>query len=350
MSATAAHAAPRDPGSAQTARASRHPGLSGARTSGAPLPGTAQRVAFVGAQAWLDLCTPDALAHGFETARFEAGPAPDVPATLAALSAFAPEATVVFDPWTVPGDLLEALAECTATLGILVDGLPLPPNQRGEGGDARADLVSELDRLVTFDPALTGERVGSSTIWRAIPPPVADALFGEVRALHGAPRVMSLGRATEYRDTILTPTKHAHDLLELIHGVTGEQLVELLGEYDVGVYVPRERRGGFGHQAAMHLAAGQLLLTGTLVPAHGLEREIDYLQVESPDELVRVLDRMGRFPEMHQRVRVRGRLKAELFRASRLFGRIIHDLRADVAAFGGSAGRRAPTRLNASGS
>jgi hypothetical protein len=54
-----------------------------------------------------------------------------------------------------------------------------------------------------------------------------------------------------------------------------------------------------------------------------------------------VLDRLGRFPEMHARVRVRGRLKAEQYRASRLFGRLMHDLRRDVAAFGGGGSRGA---------
>jgi hypothetical protein len=40
---------------------------------------------------------------------------------------------------------------------------------------------------------------------------------------------------------------------------------------------------------------------------------------------------------MHQRVRVRGRLKAEQYRSSRLFARVAGDLLADVAAFGVSA-------------
>ena len=47
-----------------------------------------------------------------------------------------------------------------------------------------------------------------------------------------------------------------------------------------------------------------------------------------------MLERLARFPEMHQRVRVRGRMKAEHFRASRVFARVVHDLLADVAAFG----------------
>ena len=48
---------------------------------------------------------------------------------------------------------------------------------------------------------------------------------------------MTIGRSTPHREAMLTPAKHHHDLLHVIHGVTGGALVELLGEYDVGVYV-----------------------------------------------------------------------------------------------------------------
>ena len=90
----------------------------------------------------------------------------------------------------------------------------------------------------------------------------------------------------------------------------------------------------------MHLAAGQLLVTETLRPMHGLERNIDYVHVGSDLELSWVLHRLARFPEMHERVRVRGRLKAEQYRASRLFGRVAHDVLADLAAFGAGRGAR----------
>jgi hypothetical protein len=65
-----------------------------------------------------------------------------------------------------------------------------------------------------------------------------------------------------------------------------------------------------------------------------LERDIDYLNFDSPEELVWAMDRLARFPEMHERVRVRGRMKAEGYRASWVFGRLLHDLELDVAAFG----------------
>jgi hypothetical protein len=293
--------------------------------------GTVRRVAFVGAPVWLDICAPHAPGHGLKPGRFALDDAQDIARTRAALRAFAPVATVVFDPCTLATGVLEALAGAApdaVTLGVIVDQIS-PDLEPTPGGP-----LDQLDRLVTFDPGLTGERLGESAIWRAIPPPVSDALFGDVRPLHGAPRAMTMGRSTEHRETMLMPTKHDHDLLQVLHGLGGAELIELLDEYDVGVYVPREPGGGFGHQAAMHLAAGHLLLAAAFQPAHGLERDIDYLQVESPDGLVWLLERMSRFPEMYQRIRMRGHLKSELFRASRLFARVVHDLTADVAAFG----------------
>ena len=208
---------------------------------------------------------------------------------------------------------------------MLVGGLPAE-------GSARA--LEGLDRLISFRPALTGATLGAAELWRAIPPPVSDALFAPVRPLHGVPLVISIGAASAHREEMLMSAKHHHDLLQVIHGVSGEPLAELMGECDVGVYVAPESGGGFGLQVGMHLAAGQLLLAEELIPAHGLERNIDYLHFDSPDGLAWMLERLGRFPEMHQRIRVRGRLKAEQYRASRLFARLTHDLLADVAAFG----------------
>jgi hypothetical protein len=240
------------------------------------------------------------------------------------VTATAPDATVVFDPLAFPGLSLDP--GTGVSLGVLAGGLP-------NAGTARA--LDSFDRLLSFAPALTGERVGHQPLWRAIPPPVSDSLFREVGPLRDPVRVMSVGQATPHREKMLLPAMHHHDLLQLLHGVSGERLVEVLGEYDVGVYVARDEGGGFGPQVGMHLAAGQLLVTDALRPAHGLERDIDYLQVKDAAALVLALDRLARFPEMHQRIRVRGRMKAEQYRSSRMFARVLHDLLADVAAFGG---------------
>ena len=285
------------------------------------VPGRTLRVAFLGPQQWLEGCAPPQAALGL-LPRFFAAQV-ELSQTLASLERFAPMATVIFDPLAVPDELLAAAPGIT--LGVLVGDLP---------SEDDAAAFGALDRLVSFRPALTGAQIGARGVWRAVPPPVSDLYFGEVRPLHSRPRAMSVGRSTAHREAMLLPAKHHHDLLQVIHGVSGRWLAELLAEYDVGVYVAREPGGGFGAQVGMHLAAGQLLLAEALDPTHGLERDIDYLQISSPDALVYMLDRLARFPEMHQRVRVRGRMKAEQFRASTLFARLLRDLLADVATFG----------------
>jgi hypothetical protein len=285
------------------------------------------RVAFVGAQTWLEGAAPSASARNLLAERFVVGAEQDLQARHAALERFGPHVTVLFDPPSLPAQLLTA--ELGVTLGVLVGGVP-DPGQAGATG--------ALDRLVAFDPALTGTSIGGRAVWRAIPPPVSDDLFADVSQGHRTPRAMSIGRSSPHREAMLMPAKHHHDLLQVIHGVAGEALAELLCEYEVGVHIPPQPGGGFGQQVGVHLAAGQLLLAEQLFPAHGLERNIDYLHVDSPAGVVWALDRLARFPEMHHRIRVRGRLKAEQFRASRLFGRIVHDLLLDVAAFGADAG------------
>jgi hypothetical protein len=287
----------------------------------APAPiGEPQRVAFVGARTWLKGCAPASPSHGLLPRCFELGSEPELFAHVE-IERFSPHATVVFEPAALTAEVLAALPH--PKLGVLVGGLP----------EGEAAWAAELDRLVSFRPSLTGAQVGHATVWRAIPVPVGDGFYHPVAPLHHAPRAMSIGHSTPHRESVLTPAKHHHDLLQVIHGVSGEGLDELLREYDVGVYVAPREGGGFGFPVGLHLAAGHLLLTEPLNPGHGLERDIDYLQFESPEELVWILDRMGRFPEMHQRVRVRGRLKAQQFRASRLFARVVHDLHLDLAAF-----------------
>jgi hypothetical protein len=286
------------------------------------------RIVFLGTEVWLQSCCPpritDMLHSTWATVeeRSEAGGA------LAIAEQFRPQVTVVFDPLSLPAELLKELPG--VTLGVLVGRRP----QRGE-----AEIVESLDRVVSFRPELTAVPVGSTHIWRAIPPPVNDAVFAEVRALRGRPRTITVGHSTPHREWMLMPAKHYHDVLQVVHGVSGPLLVELLGEYDVGVYVPPRPGEGSGQQVGMHLAAGQLLLAERLLRTHGLEHNIDYLRVDSPGELVWVLHRMERFPEMYQRIRIRGRFKAEQYRASRLFARIAHDLLADVATFGSERGR-----------
>lgn len=254
-------------------------------------------------------------------ASFEIASVANVEQVLVKLRNYRPHVSVVFDPWI----LNEPVGLPGITLGVLVAE---PDGRTG------TDTLAAFDRLVSFDPRLTGESFGDHTVWRAIPVPVSDALFAEVHPMRHAPRAMSIGRSTPHREGMLVQAKHRCDLLQVVHGLSAGELAELLDEYDVGVYISPETEGGFGYEVGAHLAAGQLLVADRLTPSHGLEPNIDYLQVGSPDELAWTIERLERFPRMHDSLRVRGRLKAESYRASGLFARVAYDLLADVSAFG----------------
>lgn len=287
------------------------------------------RVGFVGPRTWLETSCPPPGHAALASLRLPIAPAADLGPVTTALREFDPAVTVVYDPRCVDADAVRGWPG--VTLGIVLgDSDALASG--GAGASAGA-----FDRLISFRPGLTGTRVGDGRLWRAVPPPVADDLFGEVRPLHGTPRTITLGRSTEHREVLLLPAKHHHDVLQLVHGVVGDTLIATMREYDVGLYVPPDSTFGFGAQVGMHLAAGQLLMTSGLDPGHGLERGIDYLHFNSAVELVMLIDRLGRFPDMYQRVRLRGRMKAERYRASALFARVLGDLLDDVRVFGSAA-------------
>ena len=109
---------------------------------------------------------------------------------------------------------------------------------------------------------------------------------------------------------------------------------EALETHDVGINLHNDPYPSFENRVCLHLAAGHLVLSEWLHPAHGLEPGLDFVVTQTPGELLHALLSLRRFPAMWHRVRVRGRRKAEQFRASRVYPRLLHDLFADLAAFG----------------
>ncbi|MEA2138614.1 MAG: hypothetical protein QOG56_1764 [Solirubrobacteraceae bacterium] len=303
------------------------------RPHGGPL-----RVAFAGQTTFFEACSLQAPAGGLIPRFFEFRAGGDADALLAGLREFVPHVVVVYRPEVVPEGLFGELA--AVTLGFLSEPLP-------RGGPAHVDLqrrlreleeadVANFDRFVSFDPLIAATAEAVLPIWRSLPLPVADRFFAPVTPMGHPPRVLFVGRSTPHREFLLAPAKLEHDLLHVAFGVSGTELVELLHRHDVAINLHNEDYPSFENRVSMHLAAGHLVLSEALDPLHGLEPGIDFLQIESASELRRALSVVTRFPRVHHRVRVRGRLKAEGFRASRVYPRLIADLLADIDAFGSS--------------
>lgn len=295
------------------------------------------RLAFVGQATFFEACalmrgTPELATRFIE---FREGA--ELGRLLAELHSFRPHVVLVFRPEIVPAGAFEGLD--AATLGFLTEPLP-----RGRG-PAHPDLEIRLaslrkvdrgnfDRIVAFDHNIVEAAEDVLPVWRSLALPVDDRFYADVTPIGGRPGVMFVGRSTPYREQLLTPAKHGFDVLHLAFGVDSQRLDTLMREHHVGINLHNEPYPSFENRVSLHLAAGHLVLSEPLDPLHGLEPGIDFIEVGTAGELYRELELLQRSPDAHHRVRVRGRMKAESFRASRVYPRLVHDLLLDLRAFG----------------
>ena len=265
------------------------------------------RVAFVGPSATLEASALHAPAGRLLPRRFAVRPDDEPTAVRAALEDWG--AQVVVGLAGVPDGALAGLRALRLAHGV-----------------HRDDVDRVAAAAAAPDPAA----------WRTFPLPVDDRLFAEVRPSSRPPRIVFLGASTAHRERYLIRAKHEFDLVHYAHGLHGDRLRAVLASTDVGVVLHRERGAGFEPGALVHLAAGHLVLSEPLAPTFGLEPGLDFVAVAAPDELLTVLHQLRRRPDAFERVRLRGREKAEAHRAARVWPRVVEDLQRDVAAFGRS--------------
>jgi hypothetical protein len=182
------------------------------------------------------------------------------------------------------------------------------------------------------DPVLG--RPGDTGAWRARPLPVDDRLFAPLKPASGPPHALCLSPSTGRREWLLMLAKHDHDVVHYAHGLAGDALIAQLARADVGIAVAAEADLAFPDEALIHLAAGHLLLAERFVPTCGLEAGIDHVLVASREDVVATLTQLRLRPDAYERVRIRGRLKAEEHRASVVWPRIVADLLQDIRVFG----------------
>ena len=303
----------------------------------APPPAAPVRIAFVGQETYfraaaLTTPTPEITPLFVE---FRSGGDPDQ--MMSAIEGFAPDVVIVFRPETIPAGRFVSLR--MPTLGFLTEPLP-----RGDGKphpdlewrlrDTRLIDRSNFDRIVSFDPLFVEAADPLAPVWRSVPLPVDDRFFAPVKRSAVPPRVSFVGRSTVHRESYLMDVKHSFDILHVAHGVFGDRLLQLLRDTDVAINLHNEPYPSFENRVSLHLAAANLVISEPLSPTHGLEAGIDFLEVRHPEDLRRAVHQIHQYPDLHRRVRIRGRRKAEAFRASRVYPRIVHDLLLDIEVFG----------------
>jgi hypothetical protein len=302
----------------------------------------AVRVAFVGQATFFEACSLEPGPHGLQPRFFEFRRGADAGGLVGELRAFDPDVAIVFRPENVPAGALHGLR--AKTVGFLTEPLP----RQLSGAPVHEDLErrlwelrhvdpSNFDRVVAFDPHIAATAHEVVPVWRALPLPVADRYFAPLPLpppTADPPRALFVGRSTPHREQLLADTKRHADVLHLAFGVDADELQAALAGHDVGINLHNNPYPSFENRVCLHLAAGHLVLSEWLHPTHGLEPGLDFIVTQTAGEILHALLSLRRFPAMWHRVRVRGRRKAEQFRASRVYPRLLHDLFADLAAFG----------------
>jgi hypothetical protein len=303
-----------------------------------PAPGVPLRLAFVGQSTFFEACALDERSARVTTRFIEFRQGSDPAAMRAELDRMRPHAVVVFRPEIVPSGLFAGLR--AATVGFLTEPIPRTGTRRAHPDlrRRRDDLArmdpSNFDRIVSFDPLIVPTADEFKPVWRSLPLPVADRLYGSVRPVSGRLRMLFVGRSTPHRERLLTRLKHEFDLMHIAFGVAGDDLEDVMDRHDVAINLHNEPYPSFENRVCLHLAAGHLVISETLSPTHGLEPGIDYLEISGAAPLLRIARELVRYPDAYMRVRIRGRRKAEDYRASRVYPRLVGDLWRDLAAFG----------------
>ena len=300
--------------------------------------GATTRLAFVGQKTYFAACALHGRAGSIDACFVDFREGATATTLLKRLDDVSPDVVVVFKPELIPHGLFADLD--AITIGYLTEPLPGRASARNHPDlERRLQNLSSIDaanfdRIVTFDPDVGIPEELGFTPWRALPLPVADRYFREVASSRFTGRAVFIGRSTGHRERVLLPAKHVFDLLHIAHGVGPDELERVLSEVDVGVNIHNEDYSNFENRAPLHLAAGHLLLSERLRPTFGLEPGLDYVEIDGADHLLWILRRLESSPDLYRRVRLRGRMKAELFRASTVYSALLDDLRRDLETFG----------------
>ena len=305
------------------------------------------RLAFVAQATYFHYCALEEPAGGVEPSYFDFRAGDDPDPLVRGLRDFAPDVVLAFRPEIIPAGAFHDLDALRA--GFLTEPLPRPGDPSHPDLERRLDDLQRVDaanfdRIISFDPLIVPTVEEIIPVWQTMPIPVADRYFAGPAPPRAPHRVLFTGRSTGHRESILGPAKHVFELDHLAHGVTDGRLIEFMRDADVGVNLHNEDYPTFENRVCVYLAGGLLLCSEPLSPEHGLVPGSDFLEVRDADELHSALLAFHEDAEAFRPMRERGRRKAERWRASFVYPKLVRDLQRDVQVFGRSVPNVARSR------
>lgn len=302
------------------------------------------RFAFVGQANYFDLVALSSPTSRIDPAFIDFRSGGDIIDLHDQISDFDPDVVIVFGPQTVPrgalrdvdavriGWFTEPIARVSSQAEL--DRIrERDPNKSAAQIDLERRLLEastcdagQFDHLISHDPlqAPTLELIGP--IWRSIPLPVDDRFYRDPAPMRTSPSIGFIGSSTPYREQFLTGIKHHYDLRHFAHGLFGDRLLDELIELEIAINLHNLDISTFENRVSLHLAQGHLVLSQPLAPTNGLEADRDFIEFHTPEELAHIVAEIRAYPRAHELTRHRGRRKAEYFRASTVYEKILREL------------------------
>lgn len=165
----------------------------------------------------------------------------------------------------------------------------------------------------------------TSIMWCSIPIPIDDRLFSAVKSVKFPPQFVYVENNTLYSTSYRDCLSEISEVLVIPGGYTDQSLTRTL-DTDVFLNINRYPHQFLNERVPLHLAAGVLVISEPLHPTHGLEPNVDFLEIENPIDFCMILEELTNFPESVQRIRNSGRRKAEYFRASAVYEKLIREI------------------------
>lgn len=184
----------------------------------------------------------------------------------------------------------------------------------------------QFDYFISYDTEIVETLSKYALISQSIPLCVDDSFFAELPETVNPARVGFFGRPTKHRDLFLNGLLHEFEIKYIAHGISGSDLKYLLKNIDIAINLHNEGYPNFENRVPLHMAAGNLVLSEPLHPLNGLEPNIDFAEFRSPNDLHLLLTELYRFQDSFELMRIRGRKKAEYFRSSTVYGKLISTL------------------------
>ena len=293
----------------------------------------ALRLAFVGQATYFEACALESSPRGCGRASSSSAPAPTPTRCSRRSRPSRPHVVVVFRPEILPPGVFAGLR--AAVLGFLTEPVP-----RTRGNRAHPDLkrrraalaamdTGNVDRLVAFDPLIvpTAERVHAGV---ALAPAAGrgPALRARPRRPAAARRSCSSAARPSTASASCAARRPSWTSSTPRSGSAPDELARLMArarDRASTCTTSRTRRSRTASACTWPRASSSS--PRRCRPTHGLEPDIDYLEVADAGPARRGPARRGRASRAaYSRVRVRGRRKAEAFRASHVYPRLIDDL------------------------